>query len=118
MHSVPVWQSALAGGRRGNEGKNVRGPGEVHAPGRRREPAGGRGADRIRLYDLDVTCEGAPEEGTFVDAEDAGASGLRNVGGGEWAFSWLTQRSWSGTCRDFVVEVDGGPAGFLRFDFR
>lgn len=53
----------------------------------------------------------------------SGGSGLQYLGNGNWQFNWRTQKAWSGSCREVVLNLaDGTPGGrgyvAARFSFK
>ena len=53
----------------------------------------------------------------------SGGSGLQYLGNGNWQFNWKTQKTWSGSCREVVLNLaDGTPGGrgyvAARFSFK
>jgi hypothetical protein len=46
----------------------------------------------------------------------AGASGLQNLGNGDYQLNWKTSSAWSGSCKTMVLDLGGGVT--VRADFR
>ena len=75
-------------------------------------------ASVIDLQVSELTCDGTATTGTPGTADDAGASSLRSLGDGWWAFTWNTERAWAGSCRALVVGLEGGGGHPLHFSLR
>lgn len=53
-----------------------------------------------------------------TNPDDAGASGLQDLGEGWWQFNWKTDKAWTGTCRVLSIDLAGGESTTLQFTLR
>ncbi len=66
-----------------------------------------------------VDCDSAAPVDDIEQNEIAGGSGLSyDAMTGRYVCVWKTGRAWSGTCREFVLELDDGTAHRANFEFR
>lgn len=62
-----------------------------------------------------IACDGY-QPGTEVPATSAGGRGLTfDLSAGQYSFVWKTEKSWAGSCREFILRLDDGSAHSALF---
>jgi Tol biopolymer transport system component len=71
----------------------------------------------VRITSAGHTCDGgAPEDA--IEEVASGASGLQNLGGGNYQINWKSPKNYAGTCRTLHLDFDEGLTHNAEFRFK
>jgi len=68
-------------------------------------------------YTVSLNCNSSDPGVDVVETVNAGGSSL-SFGGGQYIYTWKTENSWAGTCRQLVVTLNDGTVHVANFKFR
>ncbi len=82
-------------------------------------PSGAGIADPASLESLTSAPDGSCGSGESDVVETyVGDAGLKDLGDGDWQYSWKTPKSYAGACRVMVLKLRGEPPYIARFAFK
>jgi len=68
-------------------------------------------------YTVSLNCNSSDPGVDVVETVNAGGSSL-SFGGGQYIYTWKTENTWAGTCRQLVVTLNDGTVHVANFKFR
>jgi len=68
-------------------------------------------------YTVSLNCSSSDPGVDVVETSTAGGSSL-SYGGGQYNYTWKTEKSWEGTCRQLVVTLNDGSEHRANFKFK
>ena len=68
-------------------------------------------------YTVSLNCNSSDPGVDVIETVNAGGSSL-SFGGGQYIYTWKTENTWAGTCRQLVVTLNDGTVHVANFKFR
>jgi hypothetical protein len=66
-----------------------------------------------------IACNSSGEPNVIDETQTAGGSGLQyDAATGTYTYAWKTEKSWAGTCRQFVIQLADGTFHRANFQFK
>jgi Prealbumin-like fold domain len=75
-------------------------------------------ASFVSLESYQIACISNDPQGSPIEEYAAGSSGLQYVGNGSWQFVWKTPKSYAGTCRMMLLNLNDGTQHTAKFKFK